>query len=78
MQSESAALACGVSQPVGTRWFREAGGMPSISLAPGSKRYLSFGEREELALLRAQGVWNSRDRPMLRPITFDNLARAAS
>ena len=55
MQSESAALACGVSQPVGTRWFREAGGMPSISLAPGSKRYLSFGEREELALLRAQG-----------------------
>jgi hypothetical protein len=54
LSSEDAALACGVSQPVGTRWFREAGGMPPISLVPWSGRYLSFGEREEIALLRAQ------------------------
>lgn len=54
MQSEAAALACGVSQPLGPRWFREAGGMPPIRLEPGSGRYLSFAEREELALLRAQ------------------------
>lgn len=54
MQSEAAALACGVSQPLGTRWFREAGGIPSITLAPASGRYLSFAERGELALLRAQ------------------------
>ena len=54
LSSEDAAQACGVSQPVGTRWFREAGGMPSISLSPPSGRYLSFSEREEIALLRAQ------------------------
>jgi hypothetical protein len=45
----------GVSPPVGTRWFREADGMPSVRLAPGSGRYLSFAEREELTILRAQG-----------------------
>ncbi|MFL9911343.1 IS30 family transposase [Paraburkholderia fungorum] len=54
MESDAAALACGVSQPLGPRWFRQAGGMPPIDLAPRSGRYLSFSEREELALLRAQ------------------------
>jgi IS30 family transposase len=56
LSSEDAAQACGVSQPVGTRWFREAGGMPSITLSSPSGRYLSFSEREEIALLRAQQV----------------------
>jgi len=56
LSSEDAALACGVSQPVGTRWFRDAGGMPPISLVPCSERYLSFAEREEIALLKAQDV----------------------
>ncbi|WP_206664862.1 helix-turn-helix domain-containing protein, partial [Dankookia rubra] len=54
-----AALGVGVSQPVGSRWFREAGGMPPKILGPSSKplseRYLSLAEREEIALLRAQG-----------------------
>lgn len=54
--SEDAALARGVSQPVGTRWFREAGGMAPVSLAACSRRYLLFAEREELALLKAQGL----------------------
>jgi IS30 family transposase len=54
LSSEDAALAAGVSQPVGTRWFRENGGMPPISLAPLSGRYLSFAEREEIAILHAQ------------------------
>ncbi len=54
LSSEDAALACGVSQPLGTRWFRDAGGMAPIHLGPCSGRYLSFAEREELALLRAQ------------------------
>ncbi|GMG85669.1 IS30 family transposase [Paralimibaculum aggregatum] len=44
---------------MGTRWFREAGGMPPSQFAPSSEpltgRYLSFGEREEIALLRARG-----------------------
>ncbi|WP_137158879.1 IS30 family transposase [Blastococcus sp. CCUG 61487] len=56
LTSEDAALACGVSGPVGSRWFRERGGMPLIDLAPSSGRYLSFAEREEIALLRAQDV----------------------
>src|SRR5918994_1691336 len=55
LSSEDAAVVCGVSQAVGTRWFRESGGMPSISLAPLSGRYLSFAEREEIAVLKAQG-----------------------
>ena len=50
-----AALAVGVSVPVGTRWFRHAGGMPPICLAEPTGRYLSFEEREEIAILRAQG-----------------------
>ncbi len=52
--SEDAAGAAGVSQAVGSRWFRQAGGMPPISLAPVSERYLSFAEREEIAILHAQ------------------------
>src|SRR5712691_10429386 len=54
--SEEAAAAAGVSQAVGSRWFRDGGGMPPISLAPLSERYLSFAEREEIALLHAQRV----------------------
>jgi IS30 family transposase len=54
--SEDAGVAAGVSPAVGTRWFREGGGMPTVSRAPLSGRYLSFAEREELAILRAQAV----------------------
>src|ERR1700738_1355273 len=56
--SEDAAIGAGVSPPVGTRWFREAGGMPSSTFAPSSKplsgRYLAFAERAEIALGVAQ------------------------
>ncbi len=54
--SEKAAEAVGVSQAVGTRWFRHRGGMPLFMSKPVSERYLSFAEREEIALLRIQGV----------------------
>ena len=58
--SEDAAVGAGVSQAVGARRFREAGGMPPSTLAPSSKalseRYLSLAERQELAILRAQGL----------------------
>ena len=56
LSSEDAAAAAGVSPAVGTRWFREGGGMPTVSLAALSGRYLSFAEREEIAILRAQDV----------------------
>lgn len=54
VSSEEAGLRCGVSAPVGTRWFREAGGMRPVSSTPVSGRYLSFVEREEIALMRAR------------------------
>ena len=54
--SAEAALKAGVSVPVGARWFRHAGGMSPISLAEPTGRYLSFEEREEIALLRAKQI----------------------
>ena len=54
--SEKAAEAVGVSQPAGTRWFRHRGGMPLFLSSPISGRYLSFAEREDIALLRAQDI----------------------
>ena len=56
VSSEAAGVAVGVSAPVGSRWFRHGGGMPPLSLAEPTGRYLSFSEREELALLMAQGL----------------------
>src|SRR5215510_12098641 len=58
MASEDAAVQAGMSQAVGTRLFRKAGGMPPVMFRPSAKplsgRYLSFAEREEIALLRIQ------------------------
>ncbi|PYG26272.1 IS30 family transposase [Pelagimonas varians] len=60
LSSEDAAVQVGASAPVGGRWFREAGGMPpsqySKSSPPLTGRYLSFAEREEISLYRAQGL----------------------
>ena len=54
MSSEDAGRIAGVSPAVGCRWFREGGGMPTITLALHSGRYISFAEREEIAILHAQ------------------------
>jgi IS30 family transposase len=55
VSSVDAAAEAGVSAVVGVRWFREGGGMrPSAIRRSPSGRYLSFAEREEIALLRAQ------------------------
>jgi IS30 family transposase len=60
ISSVDAAIAAGVPQAIGTRWFRKAGGMPPAifgrSAKPLSGRYLSLAEREELAILHAQGA----------------------
>src|SRR5919206_1599059 len=56
LSSEDAATAVGVSQAAGTRWFRERGGMPLFLVAPVKGRYLSFAEREEIAMLNGQGL----------------------
>ena len=56
LSSQDAGVEAGVSPVVGTRWFRESGGMRSISKTPLSGRYLLFPEREEIAILHARNV----------------------
>src|SRR5438270_7908253 len=53
--SVDAAMEAGVLPSVGVRWFRKGGGMPFLTLAPVSGRYLSFTQREEIAVLLAGG-----------------------
>ena len=59
LNSEDAALKAGVSQAVGPRLFRKAGGMPPAmfrsSAKPLSGRYLTLAEREEIAVFNVQG-----------------------
>jgi IS30 family transposase len=52
--SEDAGCEAGVSPAVGTRWFRQAGGVaPNLPPAV-SGRFLSFAERENIAIWHAQ------------------------
>jgi IS30 family transposase len=59
LNSEAAALKAGLSEAVGPRLFRKAGGIPPAMFRSSAKplcgRYLSFAEREEIALLNVQG-----------------------
>jgi IS30 family transposase len=52
--SEKAGAAIGLRPAQAANWFRDRGGMRTVSSAPLSGRYLSFVEREELAVMRAQ------------------------
>ncbi|MDQ3576121.1 MAG: IS30 family transposase, partial [Actinomycetota bacterium] len=54
--TDDASASAGVSSPVGYRWFRHAGGVNPQLPTTVSGRYLSFVEREDIALLRAQGL----------------------
>ncbi len=54
VMTEDAAAAAGVSSPVGFRWFRHAGGVNPALPPTVSGRYLSFAEREDIAILHAQ------------------------
>jgi transposase, IS30 family len=52
--STDAGREAGVSEVLGTRWFRECGGVtPQSVFHVDSGRYLSFAEREQIALWRA-------------------------
>ncbi len=54
--AEEAAAVIGVAQAVGARWFRHVGGMPPFdSEASPRAGTCRFSEREEIALLKAQG-----------------------
>jgi IS30 family transposase len=56
---EAAALKAGVSEAIGSKLFRKAGGMPPAmcrtSAKPLSGRYLTLAEREDIAVLVGQG-----------------------
>jgi IS30 family transposase len=54
LPSEQAGVGSGVSPAVGSRWFRQSGGMAPFSYAALSGHYLSFAEREEIAVLHAR------------------------
>ena len=56
VMTEDAATEAGVSSPVAFRWFRHAGGVNPCLSPTVSGRYLSFSEREDIALFRAQGL----------------------
>src|SRR5665647_1707438 len=56
LTSEDAGIAVGASQAVGSRWFREGGGMSPFEFGRLSGRHLSLTEREEITVLRAQGA----------------------
>ena len=76
--SEKAAVEAGVLPSIGVRWFRKGGGMPPLDLAPVSGRYLSFAEREEIAVLLAAWFWGARDRASARSCAVDDLPRVAT
>ncbi len=54
--TEDAAAEAGVSSPVGFRWFGHAGGVSPCLPPTVSGRYLSFSEREDITIYRAQGL----------------------
>ena len=56
VMTEDAAVEAGVSSPVAFRWFRHAGGVNPCLASSVSGRYLLFSEREDIAMLRAQGL----------------------
>jgi IS30 family transposase len=56
VKTEDAAVEAGVSSPVAYRWFRHAGGVNPCLSPTVSGRYLSFAEREDIAIWHAQKV----------------------
>jgi IS30 family transposase len=56
VKTEDACVEARVSGPVGFRWFRHAGGVNPRLPAEVSGRYLSFSEREDIAIWHAQKV----------------------
>src|SRR5664280_3293109 len=56
MSTDQAGEVAGASMQTGRRWFRDAGGMPSLDLAEPSGRYLSLAEREDISMANAAGL----------------------
>ena len=77
LSSEDAGVAAGVSAAVGSRWFRENGGMAPFVFVSVSGRYLSFVEREEIAVLHARdcGVREIARRPKVSKLAANDALR---
>jgi len=56
IKTEDACVEARVSGPVGFRWFRHAGGVNPRLTSAVSGRYLSFAERDDIAIWHAQKV----------------------
>lgn len=56
LKSDEAGVEAGVSSPVAYRWFRHAGGVNPCLPQTVTGRYLSFSEREDIAIWHAQEV----------------------
>ncbi len=54
LKTDDAGVEAGVSSPVAYRWFRHAGGVNPCLPQTVTGRYLSFSEREDIAIWRAQ------------------------
>jgi IS30 family transposase len=54
LKSDEAGVEAGISSPVAYRWFKHAGGVNPYLPRTVTGRYLSFSEREEIAMFRAQ------------------------
>ena len=58
--TEQAATGVGVSVSTGRLWFRNGGGMPPLTLAEPTARFLTLAEREAMDLCWAEG-WTKAD-----------------
>ena len=56
MSTPQACQSLGVRTGTGVQWFRDAGGMPPLSLVEPTGRFLTMSEREEIALGLACGL----------------------
>src|ERR1035438_7636167 len=55
LRTEEGAAVSAVATVAGARLFNQGGGMPTVSQLPMSNRFLSFAEREDIAMHRASG-----------------------
>ncbi len=78
LTTEDAGAAAGISSAVAARWFRQSGGMPSVSQVPLSGRYLSLVEREGDRAAARQRQWRTRDCQAPRTRTINDLAGTAT
>jgi hypothetical protein len=74
LRTDDAAAEAGISRVAAARLFNQGGGMTTVSQLPMSRRFLSFGEREDIAVHRASGC-GVREIARLTALPVDDLER---